>query len=262
MVIDTKDCPIAEFYDDKMDALFMFFSNGKKEFWRFDKVKEMGINKCVLFFPREFKKLKNIVAKCELIYEFKSASSVSPVYLYDNKILIALCPLGGAASANLMEELMFVGIKYFIGVGSCGAIVPVDFNSLFVAERAIRDEGTSYHYLPASRYIESSKMLNKKLIAVLKKHKEPFNVGTVWTTDAIYRETPARIMARIADGATAVDMEGATLCAVAKSKKAEYATLLYYSDYNNGKKWSTRRYNKYILREQIINYAVEALLSK
>lgn len=260
MKIDIKDCPIAEFYDDQMNNLFMFFSNGKKEFWRFDKVKEMGIDKCILFLARDFAKLKGVYEKCELIYKFKSASSISPVYLYDNKILIALCPLGGAASVNLMEELMYVGITQFIGIGSCGAIVPVDFNELLAPCKSIRDEGSSYHYLPPSRYVETSDMLNRKIVKVLTRHNKNFKTDTVWTTDAIYRETPKRIGARIKDGAVGVEMECASLSAVAKAKNVHYATLLYYSDYNNGAQWNTRIYDKFELRKEMVDLAVEALL--
>lgn len=254
--------PILEFYKDESTNLFMFFSNGKKEFWRFEKVKELGIDKCILFFPRDFKKLKNIFSKCELIYEFKSASSISPVYLYDNKVLIALSPLGGPASANLMEELIYVGIKYFIGVGSCGAIVnlDIDLDQYFVPIKAIRDEGTSYHYVPATRFIETDKLLCKHITDTLKENHEKHICGTVWSTDAIYRETPSRIQARVADGALGVEMETASLCAVAQAKGVHFASLLYYSDYNNGKLWQTRIYDKYQLRDELVRYAIEAIL--
>jgi len=257
-----EDCPIIEYYDDDMSNLFMFFSNGKKEFWRFAKIKEMGIDSCVLFFPRDFKKLTRTYSKCKKIYEFKSASSISPVYLYDNKVLIALCPLGGAASINLMEELMFVGIKKFIGVGSSGAIRKVDLEQYFVPDKAIRDEGSSYHYLKPSRYVETDESLRKNIIEVLEEHKEKYDTGVVWTTDAIYRETPGRIKARLADGAKAVEMETASLAAVAKAKNIKYACLLYYSDFNDGKTWETRIYDKYELRQELVDLAVEALLKK
>lgn len=257
-----QDYPILEYYPDDTVNLFMFFSNGKKEFWRFDKVKQLGIDKCVMFFPRDFKKLKKIYSKCELIYEFKSASSISPVYLYDNKVLIALAPLGGPASANLMEELIFVGIKYFIGVGSCGAIVNlnIDLDQYVIPMRAIRDEGTSYHYLPASRYIDTDKQLAKLLAETLTDNNENHICGTIWSTDAIYKETPSRIAARVADGALGVEMETASLCAVAQAKGVHFANLLYYSDYNNGQLWQTRIYNKYELREELVKYAIEAIL--
>ena len=257
----NKNAPISEFYEEDMSNLFMFFSNGKKEFWRFDKIKEMGINKCILFFPRDFKKLTKIYKKCELIYEFKSASSISPVYLYDNKVLIAMCPLGGPASVNLMEELIYVGIKYFVGVGSCGLIQKLNLNidQYFIPDRAIRDEGCSYHYLPASRYVETNEDLNAALAKALDNNSELYLCGTVWSTDAIYRETQGRIKARINDGAIAVEMETASLAAVAKAKDVHYSCMLYFSDYNDSKEWKTRIYDKFQLREELIKYSVEAL---
>lgn len=257
----NENVPITEFYDDEMVNLAMFFSNGKKEFWQFDECKKMGINKCIFFYPRDFRKLKTIYRKCKLIYRFKSASSVSPVYLYKNKVLIALCPLGGSAAANLMEELIYVGIKTFIGTGSCGAIKEVDLNKFFVVEKSIRDEGTSYHYLPPARYVSSSTKVIHAIKDVLEKHGEQFDAGTIWTTDAMYRETPKRIEARLKDGAMCVDMENASLSAVAKARGVDYGCLFYYSDYNDGKMWQTRFYDKFKLREKIINYSVEAILS-
>ncbi len=251
--------PILEFFDDNNLGLDMFFSNGKKDFHKFDKVKELGIDRCVIFFPRDFQKITKIFKKCKLIYEFKSASSISPIYLYDNKVLIALCPLGGPAAANLMEELIYVGVKYFIGTGSCGVIVGADYDEFFVPQKAIREEGVSYHYLPAKKFVQTSKIINTALIKVLKSHNEKYNTGIVWTTDAMYRETPMRIVARIKDGARAVEMETASLSAVAKAKGVEYGCLLYYSDFNNGNFWQTRIYDKFALREQIILYAVETL---
>lgn len=259
--MNLKDYPILEQFDDEPTSLDMFFSNGKKEFWKFDKVKKLGIDKCVIFLPRDFRKLTDIYSKCKLIYQFKAASSISPVYLYDNKILIALCPLGGPASANLMEELTYVGIRQFIGVGSCGAVSDVNIDDYFVPDRAIRDEGTSYHYLAPSRYVETSKNLADKIIKVLSKNNEAFTVGTVWTTDAMYRETPKKVEQRLRDGAIAVEMETASLCAVAQAKKAEYACLLYYSDHNTGTQWKSRMYDKFQIRREVINYAVEALLN-
>lgn len=253
------DAPITEFFGDEMTNLDLFFANGKKEFWRFDEVKKMGIDKCLLFFPRHFNELGEIQSKCELVYEFLSASTISPVYLYDKKVLIAMSPLGGAAATNLMEELIYVGIKHFIGVGSCGAITRGDIESFIIPTKAIRDEGTSYHYLAPSRYVSTSERLNTALEKTLKAHKVDYVKSIVWTTDAIYRETPKRIAARIKDGATGVEMETASLASVAKARGVEYSCLLYYSDYNDGVVWESRFYDRIKLRTKIINLAVEAL---
>lgn len=261
MKIDLERCPIAEYFPDEMDNLEMFFSNGKKEFWRFDECKKLGIDSCVIFFPRHFDKLKNIYSKCKLVYEFKSASTVSPVYLYDNRVLIAMCPLGGPASANLMEELIYAGITKFIGTGSCGAITNINLDQFFIPVKAIRDEGVSYHYIKPSKYIETNKKACNAIEKVLRMNKDAYTKGIVWTTDAIYRETPMRIAKRLSDGACGVEMETASLAAVAKAKGVIYGCLLYYTDYNNGKSWETRFYDKYELREKVIKYAVDAVLS-
>lgn len=257
----VNNAPITEFFDDEATSLNMFFSNGKKEFWKFDEVKKLGIDKCLFFFPRHFENLKGIKRKCKLVYEFMSASTISPVYLYDKKVLIALCPLGGAAATNLMEELIFVGIKHFVGTGSCGAIQNIDLDQFFVPYRAIRDEGTSYHYLPPKRFVGTSSNIDAALEKALRKHEKNYTVGVVWTTDAIYRETQKRIFARLKDGAIGVDMETASLAAVAEQKKVDYGCLLYFSDYNNGSLWKSRFYDKIKLRNDVINIAVDALLS-
>ena len=255
-----ENIPITEFFDDEVTNLNMFFSNGKKEFWKFDEVRKLGIDKCILFFPRYFKELKTIFKKCKLIYEFKSASTISPIYLYDKKLLIALCPLGGPASTNLMEELIYVGIKHFIGVGSCGAIQNVNLDQYFIPKKAIRDEGTSYHYIAPSKFVETDKKLNAALEKVLKEHNEAYTTGVVWSTDAIYRESQKRISARVKDGAIGVEMETASLAAVAKAKHVDYACLLYFSDFNNGLIWSSRVYDKFSLRTEIVSLAIEAIL--
>jgi len=101
----------------------------------------------------------------------------------------------------------------------------------------------------------------KDIENVLNKHNETFFKGITWTTDAIYRETPMRIQARKNDGAVCAEMETASLSAVAKKRNVKYACLLYFSDYNNGKEWTTRFYNKFELRERILNYSIEAILS-
>jgi len=254
--MEKNNAPITEFYSDKMENLFSFFANGKKEFWKFEEYK--NIDKCIFFFPRDFRKLKQVYSKCKLVYQFKSASTISPVYVYNKKVFIALAPLGGPASANLMEELIFAGVKNFIGVGSCGAIVNQNLDNYFIPQKAIRDEGTSYHYLAPSRYVETSKKLSSAIEKVLVENNKPYNKGITWTTDAIYRETPSRIKSRIEDGAKVVEMECASLSAIAKSKNVDYACLLYYSDYNNGEIWNTRFYNKFKLRSEIIEYCVAA----
>ena len=227
-----------------------------------EKAKKLNINKCVVFFPRSFNECTEIYEKCEKIYDFKSASSISPVYIYDNKILIALCPLGGPAAANLMEELSFNGIKHFIACGTCGCIdETIDLgNMLMLPTSAIRDEGVSYHYLPASRTVNTNNKVNKALRSSLKKFNQSFIEGKTWTIDAMYRETPNRIKRRRDEGAVCVEMECASLASVAQSKNLEFGELLYFSDLITNDSWKWRIYDKIKLRTHLLNICIDAIL--
>ena len=261
---NVNDAPILEFDEDSAkESKTHFFRQGKKNFGAFDKVVEMGIDRCIIFLPRAFDECVEIYGKCEKIYEFKSASTISPVYLYDNKCLIALCPLGGPASGNLMEELSYVGITKFIACGSCGCIVDgIDIhNNFFIPTSAIRDEGLSYHYIPASRYIETNKNVNKVLEEALVMHHQQYVTGRTWTIDALYRETPNRTKRRIEEGAIGVEMECASLAAVAEYNALTFGSLFYFTDLLSGTGWDWRFYDKVELRTRLINIVFDALMA-
>lgn len=257
------DAPILEYDDDdNSEAVEHFFNQGKKDFKRFQKAIDLNIDGCVIFLSRAFESLPEIFSKCELIYEFKSASTISPVYIYDGKILIALSPLGGPAAANLIEELSFVGIKKFFALGTCGCIRPdIDENMLIVPTSAIRDEGLSYHYLPASREVETTPEAVRALGNSLKRFSMPFTYAKVWTCDAIYRETPNRTARRRDEGAVAVEMECASMASIAKYKKLCFGQVLYISDFVEENKWKLRVYDRVSLRTQLTLVCIDACLS-
>ena len=262
--INIKNAPILEFdNDDTTCSMVDFFNNGKRNFKNFEKIKQLGINKCIIFFPRAFSECKEIYSKCVKVHDFKSASSISPIYLYDNKLLIALCPLGGPASANLMEELNYNGIKHFIACGTCGCIDErINITNMFMLPTsAIRDEGVSYHYLPASRTVETSKNVNLSLKNSLEKFKHPYIEGKTWTIDAMYRETPNRIKRRRDEGAIAVEMECASLSSVAKHNKINFGELLYFSDTVTNNSWDWRIYDKVKLRTHLLKICIDAIVN-
>ncbi len=257
----VKKAPILEWDNDTADrAKEYFFSAGKKPFEQFEKAQKLGISKCLIFYPRSFELLTTITEKCEKIYEFKSASSISPVYIYDNKVLIALCPLGGPGSANLMEELEYVGIKTFIACGTCGCISPnVDMESFFIPVDAIRDEGLSYHYLPADRKVATNNKVNNAIRQALKERNEKWVEGTIWTIDAMYRETPNRTRRRAEEGAIGVDMECASLAACAEYNKFDFGQLMYFTDRTDGYNWEWRLYDKVEVRTELVELCIRAL---
>jgi uridine phosphorylase len=126
----------------------------------------------------------------------------------------------GAPFAVLVAEQLFVsGCRLLISVTSAGQIVPVGPTPYFVLiERAIRDEGTSQHYLPPSCLADGDPALLARVWPALQRLQSPVHRGTAWTTDAPYRETEQAIAFAREQGALAVEMEAAALYAFARAR--------------------------------------------
>jgi Phosphorylase superfamily len=127
--------------------------------------------------------------------------------------------IGGAVGASfavlVAEELFASGCGYLLSITSAGQIAPVGSPPYFVLiDRALRDEGTSYHYLPPARYSEADPNLVDAAERALAEVDVPVVRGSTWTTDAPFRETATTIAAREAEGVLAVEMEAAALYAL------------------------------------------------
>ena len=131
-----------------------------------------------------------------------------------------LCYIVGAAFAVLVaEELFASGCRLLVSMTSSGQILPVQQPPYFIViERALRDEGTSYHYLPPSEYSEAPALLAQMAKEVLTDAGIPIQSGATWTTDAPFRETEQAIEAAKDIGILAVEMEAAGLYAFAKAR--------------------------------------------
>ena len=127
----------------------------------------------------------------------------------------------GAPFAVLVAEQVFVsGCQLLISMTSAGQIVPMGPTPYFVLiDRALRDEGTSHHYLPPSSFADADAALADRAWAALAALPLPIHRGAAWTTDAPYRETEAAINAARAHGALAVEMEAAALYAFARARR-------------------------------------------
>jgi uridine phosphorylase len=124
--------------------------------------------------------------------------------------------VGGAFSVLVAEQLFASGCDFLISVASAGQIIdigPPPYHIL--VERALRDEGTSYHYLPASAYAEADPEMVAVAANCLAGAGRAVRIGATWTTDAPFRETAETIAARRRDGILAVEMEAAALYAFA-----------------------------------------------
>jgi uridine phosphorylase len=127
--------------------------------------------------------------------------------------------IGGPYAVLVAEQLAVCGVRMIVGLTSAGRIglrLPVP--GVVVVERAIRDEGTSYHYLSASESVEAPAGVAEALEAELSTVGLPVERGLVWTTDAPYRETAEQIDRYARMGALAVEMQAASLFAFAAAR--------------------------------------------
>jgi uridine phosphorylase len=127
----------------------------------------------------------------------------------------------GASFAVLIAEQLFAsGCKLLISVTSSGQLVELHQPPYFVLiDKALRDEGTSYHYLPPADFSLASTQLLGRLSGAFRYLAFPVAVGAAWTTDAPFRETAEAVEIMKAMGLLAVEMEAAALYAFAAARK-------------------------------------------
>jgi uridine phosphorylase len=122
--------------------------------------------------------------------------------------------IGGPYAVLIAEQLAVCGVRAIVGLASAGRLDPtLPLPAIVVASRAIRDEGTSYHYLPPGDSVEAL----PDMVVALAEELIPLGLitrlGTVWTTDAPYRETAEQCERHRQAGAFAVEMQAASLFA-------------------------------------------------
>ncbi len=170
--------------------------------------------------------------------------------------------VGAPLAAGFMEELIARGCSAFVVCGGAGVLVPdVTLGHVIVPTAAVRDEGTSYHYLAPTRTVAPSPEAVAAIVATLEAHHVPHVVGTTWTTDAIYRETRDKLASRVAEGCLTVEMEAAALFAVARFRGVTVGQLLYAGDDLSGDAWDDRGWDEHTEgRELLFRLAAEAVL--
>ena len=138
-----------------------------------------------------------------------------------------------------------MGCDKFIICGGAGCLQKdMTIGNLILPTTAVRDEGTSYHYLPPSREVACNPETIKTVKEVLDSMNISYVTGKTWTTDAFYRETLAMVKHRKEEGCITVEMETAAFFAVAEFHQLQLAQLLYAGDDVSGEKWDARAWNQ------------------
>lgn len=131
--------------------------------------------------------------------------------------------VGAPLAAAFLEEAIVLGARKVVASGGCGVLSEVQASQVIVPTEAVRDEGTYFHYLRASRTVEADSEGVAAAQLLLAEWSVPFAAGKIWTIDAIYRETRQKVDRRRAEGCLAVEMEPAAFFAVARFRKIRFA---------------------------------------
>jgi len=141
------------------------------------------------------------------------------------------CAVGAPFAVLVAEELFASGCRLLLSLTSSGQITPSRPTPYFVIiDRALRDEGTSYHYATSSEYAVADANLVSRAVAASKQTRQPVIVGATWTTDAPFRETADAIEHARSRGILAVEMEAAALYTFALARGARVLCLAHVTN--------------------------------
>jgi uridine phosphorylase len=253
-MLKKNEIPILE-YDDTFEALI----HAPKLISKID----IG-DRAVLVFFQEVLDVFQQKYQMTKVYDLRSEMGQHPVYqmIYEGKKIILMHPgLGGPLAVGFLEELIALGCTKFIACGGAGVLdKTIRPGFLIVPTQALRADGASYHYLPATRYVNLNPIAIAAITNTLTQEKIPYLSGLTWTTDAFYRETPEMIRYRKAEGCIAVEMECASFAACAEFRHAIFGQILYGGDDVSNDVWDSRAWSKLEIRERLVELAIKACL--
>ncbi len=197
---------------------------------------ELGLKlpkKCVFAFLGDY--IDEFAGRTETVKvsEFLSATKLYPIYITKYKgeeIVLCQAPVGAAASAQILDWLIGYGVREIISAGSCGALEMFPEGTFLVPSKALRDEGTSYHYAPPSRFMEISEKARRAVKETVLEHGMKYQEVITWSTDGFYRETKEKVAYRKSEGCSVVEMECSALAAVSAFRGATFGMILYTAD--------------------------------
>lgn len=180
----------------------------------------------------------------EQIAEISNANGKVPVYKItykDMEFALFMSVVGASACVVAYEEVLAMGLEKLIMFGTCGVLDKnIEDLAIIIPTSAIRDEGTSYHYMKSSEEIVTNEKYIPEFIKILEDNNVSYVKGKVWTTDAPYRETRAKVLKRKEQGCIGVDMECSAMNAVAKFREKELFQFFYAADNLDSTKWDQR----------------------
>jgi uridine phosphorylase len=225
--------------------------------------KKIDFSKCAVacFF---YDIIDKTVKENELTPIASQKSEMGPLPIYEitinNKRVAFFHPgLGAPFAAAMVEDMIAYGVQFIIACGGAGSLIrDIKCTHIVVPTSAVRDEGTSYHYIPPGREVSPGKKALSTLKNILNSHNYNYLAGKTWTTDAPYRETKDKIKRRALEGCLTVEMEAAAMFAVGQFRNVEIAQILYAGDDVSFDTWDPRGWaERGNIRETLFQIALE-----
>lgn len=189
--------------------------------------------KCVFAFLGEY--IDEYAGRTDTrqISDFVSETKRFPIYITRFKgeeIVLGQAPVGAAPAAQILDWLIGYGVREIVSAGSCGCLEAFPESTFLVPNKALRDEGTSYHYAPPSRFIAVSERAKRAIEEAILEHGMKYQEVVTWSTDGFYRETKEKVEYRRKEGCSVVEMECSALAACAAFRGAAWGMILYTAD--------------------------------
>lgn len=201
---------------------------------------------CIITFSHN---IEDYVLKNYDVEEYGSISTVTgktPIYKinYKDKVFAFYKTyMGAPVAVGCLEDVTeVIDTKNFIVFGGSGCLnKDIARGKLMIPTEAYRDEGTSYHYIPAADYIEIKNA--DKVAEYMESKGLPYVKGKTWTTDSFYRETEGNMQKRKAEGCISVEMECSAYQAVCDFRNYELYYFLSSGDLLDSPEWTSRLTN-------------------
>ena len=201
---------------------------------------------CILAFFRELYDYVEEVYDPRVTYvASKEDPMFSPIYVFRYKDISVAHVFSGIGAPNagaMLELLIAMGGEYFVFIGGVGVLsAETTRGEILVPNKALRDEGMSFHYQEPSRYSYPSALMLDSTRKSLQERGVPFREGGTWTTDAYFRETQEKVRAFREEGCLSVEMEASALFSIAAFRKKHIGGLFKAGDCVAGEEWDPRR---------------------
>jgi len=199
---------------------------------------------CVITFFGEAIRYKLEQGLLQETAAFRSEKPIYEALISGQRVGLAPGYVGAPSAACQLEELIAMGFEKFIVCGGAGVLQKdIQVGHLVLPLAAVRDEGTSYHYIAPSREIECNAYALSVIEEQLKRENLPYLKAKTWTTDGVYRETSGKVALRAAEGCVTVEMEAAAFFAVAQFRDVVLGQILYGGDDLSGDEWDSRQWH-------------------